>query len=399
MNKVIQASIQDRQAYDTIANLIDVSELSPMDKVIYEHIHDYYETDPAATYVDVSIILEKVKRKAEKNSVFEGVVNYLESFEPVSVPNIIQEILEQKKNNAANELVKFIGLNRWDQVDKYIEKYQQFRSQELTQGKDEGIEYVGLPLDSIIESTNPENCIRLHPKSLNDAVNGHAMRGHHIGIFAVPETGKTLFVLNLISCMCHDGHKVLYVGNEDPIDQIGMRIATRFTNMSEDEIRQQRARAIEVANTHGAQNLVMVSMSPGSAYEIEEKILKHKPDVLVIDQLRNLDTGDDGLTTTLETASKMARRLAKKYNLLVVTVTQAADSATGTLVLDRSHIADSKIGYASQIDLLIGLGINDTYEQYNQLHVSLKGKNKLSGKHISFPVKVDKAHNKISSFE
>lgn len=399
MNKIVQAAIQDRRAFSTIVKLIHSDELSPMDREIMDHVVDFYETDSAAESADKEILLQKLKRKAASNPAFEGIVSYLETFTDVSVPNIVQEIIDQKRTNAANEIVKYVGLNRWDMVDKMMEKYAQYRSAELTEDESEEMEFVGLPLTHILEATSAENCIKLHPKSLNDAVNGRAMRGHHIGIFALPETGKTLFTLNLVACMCHDGHKVLYIGNEDPIDQIGLRYAMRFTGWTDDQIRASPQEAEKIANENGASNLILVSMAPGTPREIEDKIIKHKPDVLVIDQVRNVETGDDGLTTTLEAASRMARRFAKKYNLLAVTVTQANDKATNQLVLDRSHVADSKIGYSTQIDLLIGLGLNDTYEMYNQLHVSLKGKNKLSGKHIAFPVKVDKAKNKVMSFD
>ncbi len=93
------------------------------------------------------------------------------------------------------------------------------------------------------------------------------------------------------------------------------------------------------------------------------------------------------------------RRMAKQYNLLAISVTQAADIAEGRLVLSRQHVADSKIGWAASLDLMIGLGTNEDYRQAGRTMISLMGKNKISGEHIYFPVLVDGKLHRLESLE
>ena len=396
MNKLLQAAIQDREAYEKIKSLLSEKDLGPMDVVVFEYVERYYTKDEQATSVDTTLIIDKLKRLEKRNPAMGNVISYLSTFEPVSVPNLVEEIIEQRKDRISNEIVKNIGLRRFDLVDKSIEEYQQLRSVEEEKEDDVADqEFVGLPLDFMVKGNAQENCITLYPKSLNTAVDGRAKRGHHIGIAATPETGKTLFVLNLVACWCNDGHKVLYIGNEDPLEDIAKRLSQRFTLKPLEWIEQNVAEAERISKEHGSDNLILIGMSPGTPREIEKKIIEHTPDILVVDQIRNIETGGEGNTVVLEEGGKFARRMAKQHHLLAVTVTQAADSATNHVVLDRSHLADSKIGYPAQLDLLIMLGKNEQYEQFGQVCVSLKGKNKLSGKHVYFPVNIDTTYNRV----
>ena len=79
----------------------------------------------------------------------------------------------------------------------------------------------------------------------------------------------------------------------------------------------------------GLANFTFISLSPGTMAEIEEHVKELKPDVIVVDQLRNMRVGskDTGLTEALNTLAKEGRTLAKKYNLVSIVVTQAGDSS------------------------------------------------------------------------
>ena len=110
--------------------------------------------------------------------------------------------------------------------------------------------------------------------------------------------------------------------------------------------------------------------------------------MLVLDQLRNLNMKQDNYVLALEQAAKQARQWAKRYSCVVVSVTQAGDSAEGKSVLDMGDVDYSNTGIPAQADLMIGLGANKKNASRGEIVFNLP-KNKISGKHEYFPVATD----------
>ena len=123
---------------------------------------------------------------------------------------------------------------------------------------------------------------------------------------------------------------------------------------------------------------------------------KYKPDVLVLDQLRNLNMHQDNYVLKLEEAATQARTWAKKYSCVVVSVTQAGDSASNKAVLDLGDVDYSNTGIPAQADVMIGLGANDHHARNGELVISLP-KNKVSGNHEYFTVGVEPHLSQIVS--
>jgi len=97
---------------------------------------------------------------------------------------------------------------------------------------------------------------------------------------------------------------------------------------------------------------------------------------------------------SLEQAAKEARGLAKRNNTLVVSVTQAADSATGRIVLGRGDVHNSNIGIPGQVDLMLGIGADESMEQRGLREISLV-KNKISGNHDHFTVRFNPVLSRV----
>ena len=72
------------------------------------------------------------------------------------------------------------------------------------------------------------------------------------------------------------------------------------------------------------------------------------------------------------------RRLAKKYNALAVSVTQAGDSGENKAILNMGDIDGSNTGIQGTADLIIGLGATYDMIQRGMLTLSFS-KNKLNG--------------------
>ena len=80
--------------------------------------------------------------------------------------------------------------------------------------------------------------------------------------------------------------------------------------------------------------------------------------------------------------------MGKRYNCVIVSITQAGDSADQKQVLGMGDIDWSNTGIQAAADLLIGIGTTDELERQGKRWITLC-KNKVGGRHASFPVKVD----------
>jgi len=190
---------------------------------------------------------------------------------------------------------------------------------------------------------------------------------------------------------------VLYVGNEDPAPDILMRIINRLTGMNKYEVQAAPDRAQEILDKRNYDKLVMAPLAPGNFRQIRSLVKKYSPTVVVLDQLRNLDVDSENRTQALEKAATEARNLAKSGSVLVVSVTQAGDSASGKTVLSRGDVDGSNVGIPGQIDLMIGIGATTEMEANNDRMLSFP-KNKLSGKHNPIAVRIDPLLSKVFDY-
>jgi predicted ATP-dependent serine protease len=209
--------------------------------------------------------------------------------------------------------------------------------------------------------------------------------------------GKTMLVIEMMAGFARQGLKTLYIGNEDPIADINMRVVNRLTNMTKEEVVKNPAVADAEARTNGYEEIVLMAMAPGTTREITKEIENYQPDILVLDQLRNLNMAQDNYVLALEQAAKQARQWAKRYSCVVVSVTQAGDSAAGKAVLDMGDVDFSNTGIPSQCDVMVAMGASDAQVAQGERMLSLP-KNKVSGRHEYFAVSVDPQLSKVISF-
>jgi hypothetical protein len=80
---------------------------------------------------------------------------------------------------------------------------------------------------------------------------------------------------------------------------------------------------------------------------------------------------------------------------VVVSVTQAGDSADRKNVLDIGDVDFSNTGIPAQADVMIGLGANDQLKQRGEICISLP-KNKVSGRHEYFTVLAQPSLSKVT---
>lgn len=391
--RIISAIVNDRSAYDFISSIMDEDDFSPEGWILASAVRKYYDTDTEAESVDREWLSDDLTHEyPRQREIFQALVRTLE---PVSVPNIMQEFRRLKKDAAASHLAEAL-VSRSADVDKYLEKYQYYKEHEII---DEDDFYIDSDLDDILAVIHPDNLIRVIPECLNERLDGGLQPGNQVAIYAPTEVGKTMVSINMAAGFCNAGRRVLYCGNEDPAKSMLLRFYSRFSGMNKHEIMADPSEARRRAAENGYGNLVFYEMQPGSVFDVKRAIEKYEPEIVFIDQMANMETAASfSKTEKNEYLSVKFREIAKKYNIVSVLVHQASADAYGKLRLEKNDMYYSNVGVQGQMDVMIGVGMDDMYEMNNQRMLCLT-KNKLSGNHDSFPVAVDPGINKVLQLE
>jgi archaellum biogenesis ATPase FlaH len=392
--------IKDRTAWEIIHHKLTDEDLTEQGQLIFAEIEDYYRADPEAKHVDPDMLTEAVcgSLKNDKHKdVFSTMIAEM-ACEAVSAANAVKLYLEQKREVVGSKLATALVGRDEKYIPDLLEEYTEWLDADgITDGDDQDIVLHGVDLSQLVEdSFDDKSLIKVSPKALNDRLDGGVLRGHHLVVFARPEMGKTLLVCNMAAGFLQQDLRVLYVGNEEPIQDSYLRMVCRLTGRTKHEVIAGPREAEELARQKGASNLFMSSMSPGTLDQIERLAEKVEADVIIVDQLRNVKVRNDNFTQALEQAAKGLRQIGKRRNCVTISVTQAGDSAHGRAVLDMGDVDSSNTGIPAQADVLIGLGANPQDLDMGRRIISLP-KNKRSGTHDNFPISVDLATSTIRS--
>ena len=396
--RLIAAAVKDRKAFEEIFSKVDKEKYSPQGQIVAQLIEEFYSIDKDAKTCDLDVLEARAQLKLQNNKHQEAIKYYLKDLDKeVSIPNLSYDIRLFRQSRIGDELSLALT-NREDKkkVTELMAAYEDLNHEEQENEDNEAI-FKGKSVKALItKSFDASKQIRLFPRELNDRCDGGARPGHHILIYARPEIGKTLFAQNMVAGFLSQSLPVLYVGNEDPASDILLRLICRLSKMTKHQVMENPDEAEKRAFQRGYDKLVVASLAPGNFFEIRKLAEEHKPRVIVLDQLRNIEVNSESRVQALEKAATEARNLAKKYGLLVVSVTQAGESAEGKPVLGRDDIDFSKTGIPAQVDLMIGIGADATMEQHGLRTISLP-KNKLSGRHDYFTVSINPALGTVQS--
>ena len=398
--RLLASCLQSRSAFDNVADHITREDLTEQGQMLLAHLTRFYERDPKTVVADPELVLASICRELpnpKHHQVFKDMVAALSSLE-TSPENVVADYLAVKREKVGNTLASALAAGRPpDVVGPLVERYSELLESELSPDKEETRVLVGASVKDLVAARNRDGgLIRLFPNSLNERLDGGLLRGHHVVIFARPEVGKTTFVVNCNRGFLRQQLKVLYCGNEDPIEDVVLRHVSCLADMTKHEVIDDPEGADMLARENGYDNLVLASMTPGTPKEIEALVIEHKPDVIVVDQLRNLMVGEENFTRQLERAAQAVRAIGKKHNCLVLSVTQAGDSASGKSILDMGDVDSSNTGIPAQADVMIGICMSRDDEIQGRRVLSLP-KNKAGGNHDSFPVRVDLAKSRVLS--
>lgn len=394
---VLSAVIQSREAFDSVEHFVERDDLTEQGHIIWTGVCAYFDRDPSAQSIEPDILGESIARTVsidKHKDMFRGLVKSLADAE-VSPANVVDDLIKTKQERIGNQLAA--ALLAGEPTERLLSDYNEILSATSLGDDEEEDERRGYSvMDLVSVDHNRDNLISIYPTALNDRLDGGVKPGHHLILFARPEMGKTLTVIEMMAGFARQDLTTLYIGNEDPIADINMRLVNRLCNMTKVDVMAKPEKADAEARKQGYENIILKGVAPGTPREITNLLEKHNPHVLVLDQLRNINMSNDNYVLALEEAAKQARQWAKRYACVVVSVTQAGDSASGKAVLDMGDVDFSNTGIPSQADVMIGLGANDTHAKNGELVFSLP-KNKVSGVHEYFAVSVEPHLSKLVS--
>lgn len=380
-----------REAFNKLTPLLHDDDLQTQYQAIWTEITDYYSKDSNAEHVNSSTILDLLSTKHPRhektfNAIFQKI-------EPVSAENAVSEWITHRKSVLGLRVAESImGGEKADTTKDLMQQWLTFEDV-LVSGTTELL--TSPNLEELLSVYSPENMIRCHPQSLNQRLGGGVIRGDQLCVFANTEVGKSLFTINMASWWLRDGMAVLYIGNEDAKEAMLQRIASNLTGAPKERILANPSGVMKALQERGWSGLHFYPAAPGTLAEIRGIVEQVQPDIVVFDQMANMDAGKNlSKTEKNEYLAAQCRAMAKKYNFVSVIVHQASAEAYNKVVLEKADLYYSNVGVQGQMDVMIGIGMNQSMEQNGDRMVTLC-KNKTSGDHSSFPIRVDTALSRV----
>lgn len=382
---LIAAALKSRKACDRIFTF-GLDDISDKGRIILKQIAKYYLKDEEADHCDTDLIISALGRKYPKHKEsFEAAIRFIPDVNGISVENVLDELLSLRKETIALELSQAFAKQNHLQIEQLLPKWERLGEpyEEGTDEEEDGAELIhNIPITRLLE-VHKQNAdrIKMAPRQLSEYLEGGCQRQDHVVVFGRPEIAKTTFIINLIYGFVHQGLKVLFVNNEDPYIKLMLRFYQRVTGWTRSAIEADPEGAHKVMEEKAVYgSLTLYSVPDGTLEDIENLVAKQLPDVVVVDQMRNIRTpNQDNRVEQLEEIARKLRQIARKYNLLMVSTTQAGDSAHNKKVLDMGDVDWSNTGIQGAADLMIGIGADEMMKDRGQRCLSFP-KNKISGR-------------------
>lgn len=401
---LISAAFAKRENLQLMLEYIAQKDYTREFQIIINKVKEYYDRDPEVTHVDPDVFMALLANGVQNKKHLENFQNIInESLAIEGTGNIEKLILDAKLNEVAQRLSVAL-INNDPVVPELLERYRELQHynslEDLTSVGTETL--TADDLDVVFDHVvNREWYLNVYPLAFNERIDGGAAGGHHIVTFARPEMGKTAFNITIACGFARQKAFGIYFINEDRIEDIFVRIVSNLSGFTVQQIRfgtpEERALAKQRALENGLQYIRLISLAPGNLKQVEAFVDKFRPRWIIMDQLRNLDVKEANKVLQLEYATTGMRNIGKKYNVLVVSSTQAGDSAENKKLLTMGDVDFSNTGVAAQADVLLGIGGDQADQEADRRIVNLS-KNKIGGRHENFPVKIVRPLSRYLSY-
>lgn len=366
-------------------SLFDGSDLKPLFNTIVD-AHEQFDSDLTVTDVEALYDTKNPTLNEVKKANVKMLLREIASRTGMTA-EVAEEVLAETYKQKVGGEVAQIGIRMEDgeikdllPLKKLIDKVGDTISYQ------EQITHCSTDVDELLQDTSDDNRWLFNIRSLKNKVPGIGA-GELCIIFARPETGKTASHISLCygpGGFAEQGASVHTMVNEEPAKRTMLRAISAWTGMSRQEIEQdpqftrdEWAKLKDNVNMFDAQGV--------SIDEIDAYCERHKPDVLVIDQLDKVQVNGMFQRTDekLREIYTQAREIAKRHSLALIAVSQASAEAQGKTILNPSEMEGSKTGKFAEADVIIGIGCHavgmDEEPDYTR-HLTV-GKNKITGWH------------------
>jgi archaellum biogenesis ATPase FlaH len=403
--KTLAAIISSREAHERVADYLDESDFTAQGKLILRAVEAYYKRDKDASRVDTGLLLEQIDKglgNAKKLGTFKEVLAGLPY--DIGAENVADSLLEQKRDAAADRLANALAERsgkEHGEITQLLEEYTAVHEATDLAGVAPITAYeVGVE-ELFTDVLADQRRIKILPKALNEMVGGGAYPGHCIILFGRTEMGKSMFAINAAVGFVAQDLDVLYIENEDSLQDTQRRFIQRLIRRPREWCSANAQQASEMAARKGAHRFTLTE-DPETLKDVESAILRYDPDVVVINQMRNMVSGE-GQVEKLGSLAHGLRRLGKRHRKLMLLITAAREgepdrngNVRDKIMLERADVYSSRTGIPAAADLLLGWGGSKTLMANCQAGLSVV-KNKLVdvGGHGAMYCTVDPATGRI----
>lgn len=387
MNReTLAGCIQSREFFESVEPYVSFT--NQLDSGLFEVVRDYYRTDERASHVDL-VYLQHILRLGTKTEAakdrFVAYATELSQQVVDSLSNVRAYTLRVREESLNHKLAEqLMSPNR----DKALVDSLMQQIQDLQAGGNDSDVLHNLDIEELARSYSEEG-ILFGCESFRARLGYGARPGHHIVIKARPDIGKTFFAVDCAASVAEQGMRVAYAGNEEPITTTAVRMVCRLARMSLAAFVRNPARANQLARERGYENIYFLDLKPGYLGQLGSHMKRIKPALCVVDQIRNMQADSENNTQRLEVIARGIRNLGKIHEAVMMSLTQAGDSAEGKQILGLSDLDGSKTGIQGTADMQCGIGANATDVEHGVRHCSFP-KNKISGDNTPFMYSVDK---------
>ena len=347
--------------------------------------HDKYDRNLTVGEVRELFRVNNPTATRAKRELLAEILDDISAYAPIG-EDIAQDVLTKMWQQEVGRRIADMGLAMMEGNPEKIHEIKELieRSEDGFVPEDEDDAPISTDLDELLEYDSLANCWEFNIPSLSRAVRG-GRAGEFMIAFARPEVGKTAFYVSLAVApngFCAQGADVHIITNEEPAKRTMIRAMSAYTGFSKEQLYMHREQAKQKFTEIQA-NIIMRDKVDASVEWLNKYCERHKPDIVIIDQLDKLDV----MGTFARTDEKLRqiylkfREVCKRHDVFGIGISQASADAENRTNVTYAMMENSKTGKAAEADLIIGIGKQDITDHNDTRRYLTISKNKLTGFH------------------
>jgi|TARA_R100000231_G_scaffold50608_1_gene42894 replicative DNA helicase len=347
--------------------------------------HDKYDRNLTVVEVRELFRVNNPTATRAKRELLAEILDDISAYAPIG-EDVAQDVLTKMWQQEVGRRIADMGLAMMEGNPEKIHEIKELieRSEDGFVPEDEDDAPISTDLDELLEYDSLANCWEFNIPSLSRAVRG-GRAGEFMIAFARPEVGKTAFYVSLAVApngFCAQGADVHIITNEEPAKRTMIRAMSAYTGFSKEQLYMHREQAKQKFTEIQA-NIIMRDKVDASVEWLNKYCERHKPDIVIIDQLDKLDV----MGTFARTDEKLRqiylkfREVCKRHDVFGIGISQASADAENRTNVTYAMMENSKTGKAAEADLIIGIGKQDITDHNDTRRYLTISKNKLTGFH------------------